>query len=92
MDNRIDYAIEYDKERRWPHNTMTRTTMQRKMIRMTSSNRTLHREIISENVDFILSHFQEPIFPRKIMTKRLGYQKEVFSKQEAIELFRVFGL
>jgi hypothetical protein len=44
-------------------------------------------EIISGNVDFILSHFQEPTFPRKIMTKRLGYQKEVFSKQELLKYF-----
>ena len=58
------------------------------MIRMTPSNRTLHPEIIPENLDFILSHFQEPIFPRNIMTKALGYQKEVFSIQEVLEYFR----
>ena len=84
-----------DKKRGWPRNTMTTKatmTSRRKMIWMTSSNRTLHPEIISENVDFILSHFQEPLFPRKIMTKRLGYQKEVFSKQEALNYFRVLGL
>ncbi len=44
-------------------------------------------EIISGNVDFILSHFLEPTFPRKIMTKRLGYQKEVFSKEELMKYF-----
>ena len=54
---------------------------------MTSNNRTLHTEVISENVDFILSHFQGAIFPRKIMTKQLGYQKEVFSKQEVLNYF-----
>lgn len=43
--------------------------------------------MISGNVDFILSHFQEPTFPRKIMTKLLGYQKEVFSKQELMNYF-----
>ena len=58
------------------------------MIRMTANNRTLHPEVISENVDFILSHFQSPIFPRRIMTKRLGYQKEVFSKQELLNYFK----
>jgi hypothetical protein len=57
------------------------------MIRMTSINRTLYPEVISDNVDFILSHFQGPIFPRKIMTKGLGYQKEVFSKQEVLNYF-----
>ena len=55
---------------------------------MTSINRTLYPEVISENVDFILSHFQSPIFPRRIMTKRLGYQKEVFSKQEVLNYFK----
>jgi non-catalytic primase subunit PriX-like protein len=54
---------------------------------MTSINRTLYPEVISDNVDFILSHFQGPIFPRKIMTKGLGYQKEVFSKQEVLNYF-----
>jgi Primase X len=44
-------------------------------------------EMISGNVDYILSHFQGPIFPRKIMTKRLGYQKEVFSKEELMKYF-----
>ena len=65
----------------------TTMTSQTKMIQMVSSNRILHPEIISENIDFILSHFQEPLFPRKIMTKRLGHQKEVFSKQEALNYF-----
>ena len=39
-------------------------------------------------LDFILGHFQEPIFPRKIMTKELGYQVEVFSKEEAMGYFK----
>ena len=68
--------------------TKATMTSQGKMIWMTPSNRTLHPEIIPENLDFILSHFQEPIFPRNIMTKALGYQKEVFSIQEVLEYFR----
>ena len=43
---------------------------------------------ISYGLDFILGHFQEPIFPRKIMTKELGYQVEVFSKEEALGYFK----
>jgi hypothetical protein len=43
---------------------------------------------IEQGLDFILSHFQEPMFPRKIMTKRLGYQVEVFNKEEALEYFK----
>src|SRR6188472_3137561 len=43
---------------------------------------------IEQNLNFILSHFHEPIFPRNIMTKALGYQKEVFNVQEALDYFR----
>jgi hypothetical protein len=46
-----------------------------------------HRKV-QDGLDFILNHFQEPIFPRKIMTKQLGYQLEVFNKEEAIEYFK----
>src|SRR5919199_39278 len=42
---------------------------------------------IEGGLDFILNHFQEPLFPRKIMTKKLGYQIEVFNKEEALEHF-----
>jgi hypothetical protein len=54
---------------------------------MMSNNPLVHSEIVSENLDFILSHFQEPLFPRKIMTKQLGYQKEVLCKQEVLKYF-----
>jgi hypothetical protein len=47
----------------------------------------IHRKVES-GLDFILSHFQELIFPRKIMTKQLGYQVEVFNKEEALEYFK----
>jgi hypothetical protein len=43
---------------------------------------------VEAGLDFILSHFQEPIFPRKIMTKQLGYQVEIFNKEEALECFK----
>jgi hypothetical protein len=33
----------------------------------------LHHKV-QDGLDFILNHFQEPVFPRKIMTKQLGYQ------------------
>jgi Primase X len=54
---------------------------------MATNNECLQTQVISENVDFILSHFQQPLFPRKIMTKRLGYQIEVHSKQELLDRF-----
>jgi len=44
---------------------------------------------ISESLSFILEHFQEPIFPRKIMTRSLGYQIEVFDKLTALNYFRL---
>jgi hypothetical protein len=48
---------------------------------------TYHRKV-QDGLDFILHHFQEPLFPRKIMTKQLGYQLEVFNKEEALEYFK----
>jgi hypothetical protein len=50
-------------------------------------NESLQTREPSDNVDFILSHLQEPLFPRKIMTKRLGYQMEVRSKDELLSQF-----
>src|SRR5919197_1686551 len=43
---------------------------------------------VGDGLDFILSHFQEPIFPRKIMTKQLSYQVEIFNKEEILEYFK----
>ena len=43
---------------------------------------------IESGLDFILSHLEDPtIFPRTIMTKKLGYQKIVYSKESALEHF-----
>ena len=44
---------------------------------------------INQNLDFILSHLQAPIFPRNIMTKALGHQKEVFNKKEVLGQFTI---
>src|SRR5215212_6989942 len=43
---------------------------------------------VQDGLDFILTHFQEPLLPRKIMTKKLGYQVEIFNKQETLEHFK----
>ena len=43
---------------------------------------------IEDGINFILSHLQEPIFPRKIMPKDLGYQVEVFNREEAVGYFK----
>jgi Primase X len=50
-------------------------------------NDDIHRKI-KDGLDFILNHFQEPIFPRKIMTRQLGYQVEIFNKEEILEYFK----
>ena len=43
---------------------------------------------IEIGLDFILSHLEQPtIFPRTIMTKKIGYQRKVYSKEKALEHF-----
>ena len=54
---------------------------------MTTNDQSLQTQILSESVDYILSHFQQPLFPRKIMTKHLGYQIEVHNKHELLDHF-----
>jgi hypothetical protein len=50
---------------------------------------TIGKEIqIEANLDFILKHLNVPLFPRTIMTKALGYQKEVFNKHELLAYFK----
>lgn len=47
-------------------------------------------ENVLQGLDFILRHFEEQsgeLFPRNIMTHALGYQKEVYSKDEAMQYF-----
>ena len=41
----------------------------------------------SLNVDFILSHLSGPLFPRNIMTNRLGYQVEVLTLESMLRHF-----
>src|SRR5919202_4004183 len=51
-------------------------------------NNDIDHHKVEGGLDFILNHFQEPLFPRKIMTKQLGYQVEVFNKEEILEYFK----
>ena len=47
-----------------------------------------NKKEIEIGLDFILSHLEEPlIFPRTIMTKKLGYQRIIYSKDRALEYF-----
>lgn len=44
---------------------------------------------VKEGLDFIIEHFDTNVlFPRTIMTKKLGYQRIIFSKEEALKFFR----
>jgi hypothetical protein len=47
---------------------------------------------IEQGLDFITSHFKEPIWPRVIFTKTLGKQITVYSKQESIARFKQSNL
>jgi hypothetical protein len=38
----------------------------------------------NDGVDFILTHLEEPVFPRDIMTKKLGHKIEVFNKKSVL--------
>jgi hypothetical protein len=60
---------------------------------MTGNNK-LNNDSITDRLDFILAHFNQerPLFPRNIMTKKLGYQKEVFSKEETLTCFKESNL
>ena len=46
---------------------------------------------IVEEIDFILGHFSNPIFPRKIMTAITKGQIEVFDKQTILIHFERAG-
>jgi hypothetical protein len=47
----------------------------------------VHRKV-EDGLDFILNHLQEPLFPRKVMTRDLGYQAEVFNEEGALQCFK----
>jgi hypothetical protein len=47
----------------------------------------IHRKV-QDGLDFILNHFQEPIFPPENHDKKVGYQIEIFNKEEALEHFK----
>jgi hypothetical protein len=51
-------------------------------------NNAIDRRKVQDGLDFTLNHFQEPQFPRKIMTKQLGYQVEIYNKEESLEYFK----
>jgi hypothetical protein len=44
--------------------------------------------MIKENLDFILDNLAGPLFPRTIMAKALGHQKEIFNTGNALSYFK----
>ena len=67
-------------------------TMEQKIMLVSKENQqsdpNKKKKEIGIGLDFILSHLEEPtIFPRTIMTKKLGYQRVVYSKEKALEHF-----
>jgi hypothetical protein len=63
-----------------------------------ASNYTKHEEIfplttsIEEGLDFITSHFEEPVWPKTIFTETLGKQHTVYSKEQALARFKQSNL
>jgi hypothetical protein len=47
----------------------------------------IHRNV-EAGLDFILNHLQEPLFPRKVMTRDIGYQLEVFDKEMTLRYYK----
>ena len=67
-------------------------TIQQEIVRLTSIEDKIdtnkNKKQVEIGLDFILSQLEEPtIFPRTIMTKKLGYQKIVYSKEIALKHF-----
>jgi hypothetical protein len=67
-------------------------TMQQKIMLVSKENQqsdpNKKKKEIETGLDFILTHLEKPtIFPRTIMTKKLGYQRKVYSKERALEHF-----
>ena len=67
-------------------------TIQQELVRLTSIedgiDRNKNKKEIELGLNFILSHLEKPtIFPRTVMTKKLGYQRIVYSKERALEQF-----
>ena len=68
-------------------------TIQQELVRLTSIEDGIdtnkNKKEIEIGLNFILSHLEKPtIFPRTVMTKKLGYQRLVYSKEEALEHFK----
>ena len=73
--------------------TTNNEEVHKKLSDLSESNKLIYsssttKPEIQNHFEFILVHLnQDKLFPRTIMTQRLGYQKEVYSKEEALEYF-----
>ena len=67
-------------------------TIQQKIMLVSKENQqsdtNKKKKEIEIGLDFILSHLEDPtIFPRTIMTKKLGYQRNSLLKRKSIGTF-----
>jgi len=88
MDFRIQYAIEEGKRVRDTLSNMTSETRNNLGIYKSSKTDTSVRassDDVAIGTDFMLSHFDEPLFPRTIMTYVLGRQVKVFDRRSLLD-------
>jgi hypothetical protein len=91
IDFRIAYAINEGKKIREAMSNLTPKT--RYSFGIYQYNNTNISVLPSYNqvnsgLDFILSHLDEPLFPRTVMTKELGRQIKVFDRQSTMDQFK----
>jgi hypothetical protein len=91
MDYRINYAIEEGKRIR--DALLKLTSKARDNLGIYGRYKTNIRVPVSSNqvnvgLEFVLSHLDEPLFPRTIMTEKLGRQMKVFDRGSAINHFK----
>lgn len=92
IDFRIQYAIEEGKRVRDTLSNMTPEARNSVGIFMSNTNTNTCIRALSDDVaigtDFILSHLDEPLFPRTTMTYVLGRQVEVFDRHSLLVQFK----
>ena len=86
---RIEYAIKEGKKIRNALANMNPKVRERLGICHTDNIGVVaSNDKVNTGTDFILNHLDEPLFPRKIMTERVGVQVEIFDKQSVINHFK----
>lgn len=91
MDFRIEYALKQGKKIQDAVSYLTPKA--RDNLRIYQYNSVNIRSLpsfsqVNAGLDFILSHLDEPLFPRTIMTKELGVQVKIFDRRSMLDQFR----